>query len=756
MGIADGIQNIVKNKNDPSATDLDDAANVLEGATARKAPDLPVVTADFQNASDLDVPADGVINVPVPPDGSAPAPTTTKIELLHFGRVFLANAQTFQHDQLDDTQAQNFTVIAGGKGLMFRAAVVREALLVSLFLKSFQAAVDTQVQQKGGLGEITGMLGNLFGGGASLSNQLRSSDLDPYLAKVNQVILDIDKDNVDYATLHKAGITLHEVRVSYRKFLEAQRDKLTSSPIEGAAGPGALANLPFMASALPPEIGKILDIIQKLMFKAQDVHCALLLEFAMRFETGIEGACCDITEQAIRGKWPYAYPIWFLPPDKDPLINPLPASPKVGSFDPLGGARNTAQGWINEINKVDAKVNDFLVLPEAFTRGRPFVEKAFQFNGGTGPLDAGSVAIIAADAFGRALGVPIEKVPVVEKIVGGIAAVLLGFLRNIYSRLLTVPTLEFNVPEGKTKREAFQTAGDTALAQGVIDVALQALSILGTYRNLKFSLLGKDLSLERAIQKLADELGPMLSDPLSKITREAIGGNEPPANAAPAGGGGLMAQATSAVSGALGLAPGAPPAPLNQPNASLYDLLESTRRQVGDKGLTMEAYFGVLPAALALTFQKVFFPFWDLIVAKVIEPAKGPLDDVAKGAAGAMQMGSGLVRSAQNELDKVSKGIDYFDKGMKLDTKGGNLGQLNDIMSAPGAFKGPAPAPIVMVPLVDMTNRTTTGTAKALTDADVDAVKDNKWKADGSTTNGATNGSGAPGGGAGSTTGSGS
>src|SRR5262249_45909308 len=157
----------------------------------------------------------------------------------------------------------NFTVIAGGRGVMFRDAVEREALLLSLFLKSFQAAVDTQVAEKTGLGDMMGMLGNLFGGGASLSNQLRSSDIEPFVAKVNHVINDIDKDNADYATLHKSAITLHEVRVSYRTYLKAQRDKLASNLLQGTAGTGALANLPIMASALPPEIGKILDIVQK-------------------------------------------------------------------------------------------------------------------------------------------------------------------------------------------------------------------------------------------------------------------------------------------------------------------------------------------------------------------------------------------------------------------------------------------------------------------------------------------------------------
>src|SRR4051812_9932633 len=109
MGIADSIQDVVKKQNNPDpnapAYDLDHAAKMLDGGTERKTPDLPVVTPDFQNASDFDVPKDGVIDVPVPPDGAAPAPTTTKIELLHFGHVFLAGAQTFAHDKLDDTKA---------------------------------------------------------------------------------------------------------------------------------------------------------------------------------------------------------------------------------------------------------------------------------------------------------------------------------------------------------------------------------------------------------------------------------------------------------------------------------------------------------------------------------------------------------------------------------------------------------------------------------------------------------------------------
>src|SRR5262249_18237665 len=118
-------------------------SNVLTGVF-RTPPNMPSATGVFQNGRDLTRPPGSSVTVNVAPvaAGSAKVVLDDKIELLHFGTVYIDRASAFLHDKLDDSDPKlDLAKVSGGHAIEYRAALEREAILLAGFFSAHQSAL---------------------------------------------------------------------------------------------------------------------------------------------------------------------------------------------------------------------------------------------------------------------------------------------------------------------------------------------------------------------------------------------------------------------------------------------------------------------------------------------------------------------------------------------------------------------------------------------------------------------------------------
>lgn len=679
-----------------SGTDVMDG---LSGAKPREPPPLPEVTPEFKNGENIDAPPDGAIPLPAVADGQTPAPNTTPMEFLHFGTAYKAVSRRFAHAELDDTMPVDLEGILGGRGIMFRAALQREALLLGGFIDATRQALVEDEAQKGALGELMDRVGDLIGGAGGSSGTTKPEDLNPFFDKLSAAVGPILAAKIEYPALHKAAIDLHQIRSDYRQFLtdQVQSKRDESKKPEAPGGGGLLGGLPGLESLLPPELGKYFKLIKDMAFKAHEVHLILMQEIALRMEPKIEEACRDMTIAAVRTRLSPIFPVWFkAPPPQDNVID-APSGPGDTGLSPIddavGGAFGAMNDAANAVNKVANPIRDFLTLPEEYAPGRPFLDQAFQFTGravatATGVTgDASNKADLLGETAASAMQVAFgfEMPEFIVTIVTGICQALSGFLRAAYSRLISLD------PTQPLSEADFLEAGRVNLVASLIDVALRSFDVLDFIRKLSINMqsvpgieriISAEAVLDNAIRMLGEQIGP----PMAPVTDDAM--------------------------------------------KEVYALLEGARS--AHPSPTMEMYLAVLPAAYARLFRAVFFPMWNLLVDAVIGPAQSAIG----GAMGDMDSAVMGVRNditdIRNDLDKASKIIDYYSKnGLKVGLLGGddNTGMLGQILDSPDAYGQATPQTPVLAAAVVLTGRVPNGSADPLTDAILARVEpDLKWK----------------------------
>ena len=112
------------------------------------------------------------------PKGNAPGSTALAhpnvfdpkmpVEFIHFGRVHSDVHDVFNHDQeLDDTKADALKDLpTGGRGIAFRAALQREAILLDGFIGSVQGVLKECKGSEGAADKLIGAATDLMSGGS--------------------------------------------------------------------------------------------------------------------------------------------------------------------------------------------------------------------------------------------------------------------------------------------------------------------------------------------------------------------------------------------------------------------------------------------------------------------------------------------------------------------------------------------------------------------------------------------------------------
>ncbi|MCB1025258.1 MAG: hypothetical protein KDB79_12755, partial [Acidobacteria bacterium] len=225
------------------------------------------------------------------------------IEFIHFGKVHADLGKKFPHDSFDP---ENEEEAPDGHAIMFRDALIREAISLFAFVSSTKVTVQETNSAKGGLADVADMAGDLLGGSSSGAAP-DPAQLDTFLSDIKSAVSSINKDSIKYPDIHAAGKKLHETRATYIAFCESL-NAFYIKPPDGALDQvgGLVANV--------PGVGKIMGTVQRFAFKMQDLYLAAYLEIRKAHEKSVEDAAHDLTVAAIKGKYEkheLIYPVWF-------------------------------------------------------------------------------------------------------------------------------------------------------------------------------------------------------------------------------------------------------------------------------------------------------------------------------------------------------------------------------------------------------------------------------------------------------------
>ena len=421
-------------------SNLKGVSNALGGGAKPAPKPVVAVPGEYQNGEDLQTPPGATATTNAAPgDGGNRVELDRTIEFVHFGFVYKDGGKLFANAELADDAPVDLAAQLGAHGLMMRAALEREAILLAGFGRAKMDAITAEEKSKGVLGDVMGAVSDLLGAAGSKADRPSPSDWEPHVKKVIEVGAKINVDTIDYPVIHKAGIDLHEARSSYRKFLEGELKKRKDD--KKSPGGGLLDGIPLLTGLLPPAVADVVSTCQQIGFKAFDVYMALVLEYSVRLEPSIEMACRDITVASIRNRASPAFPVWFVPPQAAPTgPGNLVDKPDGMVGDLLGGAIDS----VNDAAKPVMEVVDFLSRPARYTPGSPFLDQAFLVQPSATPPPAGSastklsdkLADMAADAFDGALGKPLPDP--LRWFVTKISTVTGEFVRAVYGTLLTL------------------------------------------------------------------------------------------------------------------------------------------------------------------------------------------------------------------------------------------------------------------------------------------------------------------------------
>jgi hypothetical protein len=654
-----------------------DVHGVLEGKH-RQAPDTSSgPKTRFQNGRDLATPGGGPATIYAPPNNSSqgnkrvPVPYDSSIELLHFDTVYLDRRSTFA-GATDDATTYTTPVI-GARAAAFRAALERELVLLAGFVSAHAMALEDRDTNEGtgaggagglggavGLGKILGVVGDIVGGGGGLADAPQAGDLNPFVARALAVGAQLNSASIDYDVLHQAGMDLHQLRNDYKKYLDAQvtkaTTKATGSSGSGSSSPGGLlSNLPFIGNLIPPAIGDIFTLVEKLATKAVDVQVAMVLGLTQAMQPRIEMACREMSIQAITSNQTPMFAVWFAPPPPGPaprssqsLVNapttpgwvPGPLTGAVNSvLNPVQSAANT----VNSGAKPLEDIVDFLSKPAKRTPGGPYLDLAFEVfdtaadavaaqpppaasappGGGGSILDGAwnvgradaappkapppptKIAALTCDAFTKALGM--GALPgFVQSIVTHVMQSVGDFLRGVYGVLVTVDGSQ------KIDSAALIAAGRKNLVTQLVEGLTQGLTLLQDIRKFGFNMGG-----------FGPLSGHLSGEALYQRAMEFLNEN-------------LLPHIDPIVAGAL---------------SGFADTLDASRATaVRQQAMTMEVYLALLPAEYTLMFRKIFFPIWDLMVKSVFAPVSQALDPMAVAAGNLAKDGRGLMDDVRTSM----------------------------------------------------------------------------------------------------------
>jgi hypothetical protein len=646
---------------------IDTAAGALGGgggAAAKPAPGKPT----YKRADALDPPKEKKA-VPVGPNGdNTPAngvlpPDVT--EFVHYGHVHDDTTDHYAHPNFDNEEGKK----PAGRGILFRDAVEREALLLHGFVTGTKTIHEELKKNRGVAGELAGAVGSLVG---SSGKEPDPGALKSLLDDITSAGGKINAASCSYVNIHKAGIDLHQTRADYVGFC---KDKLDGYYLQKQdSGTALLTAIPAVAGTAKTVFG--------ILFKAFDIYFGTYLRLRAEYEPAIEKACYKFSIDVVKGYKTHSFAPWY-PPQKKKEDKKDDASTLPGF---LGDAADTVeekkQDVVDVLGEIEAKepapgegaISDIFAIMGS---GPSDDDKKDSSNGSPPKADPGKAVpapkpadALVIDGFNKVLGTTIPGF--LAKSIGKMVWANVDFLKAVYLRLCQDSSKKI---DEAWLNETAHTLIFSKLYSFIEDNISFIKSVEDAGVNVQGQKLGPGKQIEKGKEALAQKLGGY-ADPVIKL---AVG--------------------------------------------KLAEKIEKLRADADkNKSLTMEVFLGQLPFLLAFQVRNTTFPVWDLLITDLLGKGNLALDTAMKPVRGFIGDVKNVVDDVKDKKDRVSAAKDKWDReGLAADNQGQNLTGYKDILfgdkpkgpgangSGGGSFPGGA--------------RTTAGKSEKIPSGDLDKAK---------------------------------
>lgn len=614
------------------------------------------------------------------PEDRRPIDAGATIEFIHIGHVHLDTSKNFNHDTKKDDAVESFPNNAKLRGFQFRAALHREAVLLSGMMTGCQSVLDALEKSKGGLGQMVGMAADMLGAGSAGAAAPTAGEVNAFGNAVRTAIAKVNTASATYKDLHQAGIDLQQARCNYRKF----QQRLVTPPANDATG-GLLGKIPMVGPAIPPAVSDILNFVTGLAFKPMDVYQHFYVRIALDLEPAIEKTVRRYTVAALQGPVTPAFYLWYPAPPAPPPA-PKGAAPGIG-IGFLDDAKKRLDDLKSKIDGYGKTIRDF-VEPDPDqppAPGDPYLQEAFQIvppplpANAQGPVPPKELATLVLSGFKAGLG--INSLPgFVERIIEEITTINNEFLREVYKKLMERPAVQ-----PINELEVYEAARMRILER-LVNLVMENVQFLQTAKDFGINVQGTNVQPGQALlDKGMDELNQQVLRRLNVALELTMG--------------------------------------------ELVDKLEGIRQQCETaNALAFEAYLGAFPWLLALNFRNTFLPVWQLIMDNTFGKISGPIGDVLQQARDAMNTAKSKVDDARTTAMRMQRIKDRATKeGVQAGLGGQNLGGYRDDMAATLPPDQVQPKPPT-IPFFPFTARIPQSAAIQVTKTEYDSVKgSHKW-----------------------------
>ena len=590
-----------------------------------------------------------------------------QIEFIHFGNVHTSYGNLFPHDSYKDNETvDGLAEKARPRGVQFRSALEREAILLSTFIECAQTILAER-EGMGSLGALANTVGSMFGGGGGAGGGAKSTDMDASLTKAMTALGALNVAEIQYHDTHQAGMDYQQARTDYRAIIK----KVIAEPPKAAPGASLLAALPGTGSIAGPVAGMV-KFTQGAVFKSADIKIKCFALVAYQQERQIEKACHDMTMAAITNLGNPFLPVWVDPPGKKSLLDKInDAADKAAQAknvadmfnkaigDPFGLApASPADGSdadSDQDSDGDEKGFTDVDPPDTTPAGSTFMDAAFDVPDPSPdttepvPMEMGK---LTCQGFLAAIGQPTLP-SLVESIVTEVDTMVSDFVKAVYDAIL-IRAADEAVDKDKLAKSAVETIN---IVDRIKALTIDKLTFLQEAEKANFSAMGYSLNAGDLAKEANTKIEDLVNDRMTPIMNTVIG----------------------------------------TAMAEMAKQLELARQDSkSTKTYTMEWYLGRLPWVRVSLFQNVFFPFWTALMRCVAEVTSGPASAALKAVVDASDKLKGAVDTAKADVDKAQNVITNVGQGLSTS----NPDALSDLTKGAAGAKvlGKAAAPEIPIP----------------------------------------------------------
>ncbi len=557
-----------------------------------------------------------------------------QIEFIHFGNVHTSYGNLFPHDSYKDNEKVDpLADKARPRGVQFRSALEREAILLSIFIECAQTILGER-EGMGSLGALASTVGGMFGAGSGGSG-VKSTDMDASLIKAMTALGTLNVATIQYHDTHQAGMDYHQARTDYRALIK----KLVAEPAKPAAGAGLLAALPGTGSIAGPVAGMV-KFTQGAIFKAADIKIKCFALVAQQQERQIEKACHDMTMAAITDLGNPFLPVWSPLPEKKSLLDKInDAADKAAQAKNLADMFNTAIGdplglaptppadgddaSDDKDSQGDEKGFTDVDPPDEAPAGSSYVDMAFEVPKPSPdttepvPMEMGK---LTCQGFLTAIG-QTTLPSLVESIVTEVDDIVAKFVVAVYEAILIRPADEA-VDKDKLTKSAVEAIN---IVDRIKALTIDKLTFLQQAEKANFSAMGYSLNAGDLVKQANTKIDDLVNDRITPIMNTAIG-------------------------------------TAMDEMAKQLELARQDSKTT--KTYTMEWYLGRLPWVRVTLFYNIFFPFWTALMRCVTEVTGGPASAALKAIVDASDKLKGAVDTAKADVDKAQNVITNLGQGL--------------------------------------------------------------------------------------------